>query len=133
MKCSSGKQIHVLHIFRSSHPEAFLVKDFLNICSKFTGEHSCRSVISIKLLCNFIEMALRHGCSPVNLWHIFRTPFRKNKYGALLLKHSTAFRFDRIKQISENYKTKHQSKFQTMINQTQRNIIKKNVIIIALK
>ena len=27
------------------------------------------------MLCNFIEIALRHGCSPVNLLHIFRTPF----------------------------------------------------------
>ena len=32
----------------------------------------------IKLLCNFIEIALGHGCSPVNLLHIFRTPFTKN-------------------------------------------------------
>ena len=70
MKCISGKQIHALHIFRGSHPEVFLVKVFLNICSKFTGEHSCRSVISIKLLFNFIEIALRHGCSPVN-YYIF--------------------------------------------------------------
>ena len=28
---------------------------------KFTGEHRCRSVISIKLQSNFIEIALRHG------------------------------------------------------------------------
>ena len=27
-----------------------------------------------KLLSNFIEYALRHGGSPVNLLHIFRTP-----------------------------------------------------------
>ena len=33
---------------------------------KLTGEHPCRSAISIKLLCNFIEIALWHGCSPVN-------------------------------------------------------------------
>ena len=39
--------------FRSSRPEVFLRKGVLKICSKFTGEHSCRSVISIKLLCNF--------------------------------------------------------------------------------
>ena len=31
----------------------------------------------VQLLCNFIEIALRHGCSPVNLLHIFRTPFLK--------------------------------------------------------
>ena len=47
------------------------------ICGKFTGEHPCRSVISIKLLCKFIEIALRHGCSPVNLLHIFRAPLLK--------------------------------------------------------
>ena len=35
---------------RSSHPEVFLVKGVLKMCSKFTWEHSCRSVISIKLL-----------------------------------------------------------------------------------
>ena len=27
---------------------------------------------------NFIEITLRHGCCPVNLLHIFRTPFIKN-------------------------------------------------------
>ena len=47
--------------------------------------HPCRSVISIKLLCNFIEIALQYGCSPVNLLHIFRTPFTKNKSERLLL------------------------------------------------
>ena len=30
---------------------------------------------SIELLCNFIKIPLRHGCSPVNLLHISRTPF----------------------------------------------------------
>ena len=71
--------------FRSSHTEPFWRKDILKICSKFTGEHPCRSVISIKLPCNFIETTLRHGCSPVNLLHIFRTPFTKNTSGGLLL------------------------------------------------
>ena len=28
---------------------------------------------------NFIEIALRHGCSPVNLLHVFGTPFPRNK------------------------------------------------------
>ena len=54
------------------------------ICSIFPGEHPCRSVISITLLCNFIEITLRHGCSPVNLLHIFRTPFRMNTSRRLL-------------------------------------------------
>ena len=37
------------------------------------------------MLCNFIEIALRHGCSSVNLLHIFRTSFPKNTSGGLLL------------------------------------------------
>ena len=63
----------------------FLVKGVLKICNKFTGEHPCRSVISIKLLYNFIGITLRHGCSPVNLLHIFKTPSTKNTSGWLLL------------------------------------------------
>ena len=31
------------------------------------------------------EITLRHGCSPVNLLHIFRTPFTRNTSGWLLL------------------------------------------------
>ena len=50
---------------RSSPPEAFLEKGVLKLYSKFTGEHPCRSVISIKLL--------------------FK-PFSKNTSGRLLLK-----------------------------------------------
>ena len=65
--------------------EVFLGKDVLKICSKFRGEHPYRSVISIKLLCNFIKIKLRHECSPVNLWHICRAPFPKNTYVGLLL------------------------------------------------
>ena len=34
---------------------------------------------------NFIEIALRNGCSPVNLPHISRTPFTKNASWSLLL------------------------------------------------
>ena len=41
-----------LSILRSSPPEMFLWKGVLKICSKFTDEHTCRSVISKKLLCN---------------------------------------------------------------------------------
>ena len=70
-------------LFRSSRPKVFLGKDVLKICSKFTGEHSCWSAISIKLLSNFIKIAIRHECSPVNLMHIFRTPFYKNSCGGL--------------------------------------------------
>ena len=75
---------------RSSLPEVFSGKGALKICRKFTGEHLCRSMISIKLLCNFIEIALRQGCSPVNLLYIFRTPFPENIYWGLILSKDVA-------------------------------------------
>ena len=54
-------------------------RDILKICSKFTGEHPCQSMISIKLLCNFIEITFQDGFSLVDLLHIsehlfIRTP-----------------------------------------------------------
>ena len=73
------------YIFRSSHPEVFFGKGVLKIWSKFIGENPCQSVISIKLLCNFIEITRRPGCSPVNLLHIFRTLFPRNTSGGMLL------------------------------------------------
>ena len=84
---------------RSSHSEVFLGNGVLKICSKFTGEHSYRSVISIKLL-NFIEITLLHGCSPVNLLHIFRTTFHKNTSRRLLLEKDFQFALN----LHRNYK-----------------------------
>ena len=66
------REFSSLTFCRSSRPEVFLRKGVLKICSKFTGEHPCQSVI-------------RRGCSPVNLLHIFRTPFLKNTSGWVLL------------------------------------------------
>ena len=54
--------IHFKRIFRSSPSEVFL-----------------------KLKSNFFEIALRHGCSPANLLHIFRTHYSKNASEGLLL------------------------------------------------
>ena len=68
-------------VCRSSHPEVFLEKGVLKICSKFTGEHPWTF--------NFIEIALRHGCSTVYLLHIFRTSFPKNTSEGLLLSIAT--------------------------------------------
>ena len=70
-------------LFRSIPWEVFLWKGILKISTKFIGEHSCRSVISIKSQSNVIEITLQHGCSPVNLLHIFRTLFPKNTAGWL--------------------------------------------------
>ena len=57
--------------YSSNHAEVFLGKDVLKICSRFTGEHPYLSAISKYLQGNFIEIALRHGCSPENLMKIF--------------------------------------------------------------
>ena len=43
---------------RGSCSEVLSVKGVLKICSKFKGEHPYRSVISIKLNCDFIEITL---------------------------------------------------------------------------
>ena len=45
----------------------FLGKAVLKICSRFTGEHPWKNAILIKLHSNFIEIALRHRCSPGGL------------------------------------------------------------------
>ena len=55
------------------------------ICSKFTGERISQSVILIKLVGNFIKIAIWHEYSPVNLLHIFRISFSENISGRLLL------------------------------------------------
>ena len=83
-------KLEILQKLRSSHPEVFPGKSVLEICSKLTGEHSCRTAVSTKLQSNFIEIALRHGCSPVNLLHVFRTLFLQNTSRWLLLKAATS-------------------------------------------
>ena len=75
----------IFEVYRNSPSEVFLGKGVLKKSSKLTGEHPCRSAISIKLQSNFIEIALSHECCPLNLLHIFRTPFPKNICGGLLL------------------------------------------------
>ena len=67
-----------------------LGKGVLKVCSKFTGEHLRRNAVSVKLQSNLIEITLRLGCSPINLLHIFRTPFLKNTSVRLLLMIKTA-------------------------------------------
>ena len=41
-------------------------------------------MISIKLQSNFTEITLRHVCSPINLVHIFRTPFLRTTLGGCI-------------------------------------------------
>ena len=44
-----------------------------------------RSAIS-NLLCNFIEIEIRYGCSPINLRIFSQHLFKRNSFGGLLLK-----------------------------------------------
>ena len=81
----SSKETTLSTKMQKQPPRGVPRKSVLKICSKFVREHPYRGVISIKLFCNFIEITLRHGCSPVNLLHNFRTAFLKNNYGWLLL------------------------------------------------
>ena len=65
----------------------------MKICSKSTGEQPCGSATSLKLLQQIYrrtpvlkrDFTLAHGCSPVDLLHIFRTSFFENTSGRLLL------------------------------------------------
>ena len=60
----------------SRRPEVFLGKGVLKYAANLQEKkHPCRSAISIKLLCNFIEISAEHRRSPVNLLQIFRTLF----------------------------------------------------------
>ena len=51
--------------FRSKKQPSRVALRKLKKCRKFATEHPCRSLISIDFLCNFIEIAFRHGHSPV--------------------------------------------------------------------
>ena len=75
----------LLSIYWSSCLEVFLVKGVLKIRSNFTGKHRSRSVISIKLQSNFIEITLWRGCCPVDLLHIFWALYPRDTSGLLLL------------------------------------------------
>ena len=54
---------------------------FCKICNKFTAEHPRGSVISIKLVYDFTEITLPHGCSPVYLLHICKNIFFEEYLG----------------------------------------------------
>ena len=68
-----------------------------------------------KVACNFIEVALQHGCSPVNFLHDFRTPIYNNTSEGLLLN---------LKVFEKAYVS--------LLNLTVRNLNKINVFIILI-
>ena len=92
-----------LENIRSSHPEVFLTKGALKRSPMPKGDF------------NKVEITLWHGWSPVNLLHIFRTPFPNNISGWLLLKQKPSNR---------NRKGKwFQNKFRTYSSQRQQILI----------
>ena len=68
------RSVYFTNHVQKSRPKVFLGKGVLKICSKLTGEHPCRNVHTHAEQL----ITLPHGCSPVNLLHIFRTSFPKN-------------------------------------------------------
>ena len=73
------------HIFQKQSSRGFLRKEYSENMHQIYRRTPMPKCDFNKVACNFIEIALRHGCSPVNLLHIFRTPFYKNSYEGLLL------------------------------------------------
>ena len=55
-------KIILLHKFRGNPLEVFIRKVVLKICSKFTGELPCRSVISINTSGGLFLSILKNAC-----------------------------------------------------------------------
>ena len=67
---------------RSSPPEVFLKKVFW----KYTVNLQENTHAEVWFQKSCFQITFRHGCSPVNLLHIFRTSFPKNTSGWPLMK-----------------------------------------------
>ena len=94
----SYEKFKLLFSGKHSHPKVFLD---LKICYKFTGEHPCRSAISINCFAT-LQITLWHGCCLVNLLHVFRTALHINTSGWLLLSLTrTCYRFFAVKKFLE--------------------------------
>ena len=68
----------------------FLMRVVMRVCSGFVVQLRCQSVISIKLLCRFIEATLRRWCFPVNLLSFLRAPLCGRTYWGMLLSFAKA-------------------------------------------
>ena len=68
--------------FRSSPLDEFIINKVSENMQKTHRRTSELKCDFNKVGGNFIEIALRHGCSPLSLLHIFRIPFPKNTWKA---------------------------------------------------
>ena len=71
-----------------------------------------------KATCSFIEIALQHGCSSLNLLHVFRTPFYNNIY--------------HIWRAASEFKEIWNAFYISLVNLTPRNRSKINLLIILI-
>ena len=78
--CKRNASSHTLQ----KHPSRGVLKEkvFMQRIYRRTPMSKCHFN---KVACNIMEITLRHGCSPINLLHIFRKLFDKNTSGGLLL------------------------------------------------
>ena len=74
-----------MNTFQKQTSIGILIKKCSENMEQIYRRTPCRSVISIKLLYNFIEIPLRHGASQVDFLHIVKTPSYKSIYRGLLL------------------------------------------------
>ena len=91
---AKNKQNITRRIIRGNPTEVFLRESILKICNKFTGEHPCRSLISIKLLYNLIETHFGKSIllKNLNISNFFRTTFyEKTEQPFLLLNNRKSF------------------------------------------
>ena len=58
---------------------------WMKLCSSDNHYTTAPQLKPVKLRITFTDITFRHGCSPVNLLHIFRIPFPKNTSGGMLL------------------------------------------------
>ena len=76
---------------------------------------------------------LRHGCSPVNLLHIFRTPFTNNTSGWLLLSHSFAVESTVVIRISWSHCKAQNPRGKMILGQFSSYVIVKDIFILLQK
>ena len=84
--------------FRKWSSRGVLKKSVLNMCSKFTEEHPCRSVISLKFLC-----ILDGGNLYCRLHMQFILPWSKARSALFLSKSTRQKKFNNLNQASKLY------------------------------
>ena len=71
--------------YRRSHQRCSVKKVFWKYAANLQENTHAQVRFLTLHLCSFIEIALQHGCSPVNLLHVFKTLSLKNTSEGLLL------------------------------------------------